>query len=73
MDERFNSGEWITLTTGAPVLADAAITFDCVISEVKSVATHDVIFCQVVDIKQDENADALLYYSRGYHNLTKDA
>ena len=73
MNERFESGEWQTLTTGAPVLSDAAITFDCVITDVKSVATHDVIFCQVVDIKQDENAGALLYYQRGYHSLSKNA
>ena len=69
MNERFESGEWETLVTGAPVLVDAAVCFDCIITEVKSVATHDVIFCQVVGIKQDEHADALLYYQRGYRDL----
>ncbi|MEG3767487.1 flavin reductase [Alteromonas sp. 14N.309.X.WAT.G.H12] len=72
MKERFSCGNWITSTTGAPILADAAVSFDCVITEITSVATHDVIFCQVVDIKQDENADALLYYQRSYHNANKD-
>ncbi|OFI32335.1 FMN reductase [Alteromonas lipolytica] len=69
MADRFSQGDWQTLTTGAPVLADAAVTFDCVISEMKSVATHDVIFCQVVAIKQQPNAGALLYHQRGYYQV----
>ncbi|MDJ0933112.1 MAG: flavin reductase [Breoghania sp.] len=31
-DERFSKGEWITLQTGAPVLQDAIVAFDCRIS-----------------------------------------
>lgn len=69
MDERFSQGEWQTLETGAPVLANAAVTFDCVITEMKSVATHDVIFCQVVAIKQQPDAGALLYHQRSYRHL----
>ncbi|MBU2978827.1 flavin reductase [Alteromonas sp. C1M14] len=72
MEDRFNGAQWATSKTGAPMLVGAAVSFDCVITDVKSVATHDVIFCQVVDIQQDENADALLYYQRGYHNASKD-
>lgn len=73
MEERFNSADWLTGTTGSPILVGAAVSFDCIVTEVKSVATHDVIFCQVVDIKQDENADALLYYQRNYNRVCKDA
>ena len=73
MKERFKNGDWIESATGCPRLLDAAVSFDCVITDVKSVATHDVIFCQVVDIKQDPEADALLYYQRGYHSACKDA
>src|SRR3984893_16103193 len=29
LDERFNLGEWITLKTGAPVLASAVLSCDC--------------------------------------------
>lgn len=72
MAERFESGEWVKSSTGAPVLSSAAVSFDCVITEVKSVATHDVIFCQVVDIKQNSDAGALLYYQRGYHQLVNN-
>lgn len=69
MADRFSQGEWEELATGSPVLSDAAVTFDCVITEIKSVATHDVIFCQVVAIKQQENAGALLYHQRGYRHV----
>lgn len=69
MGERFATAKWETLVTGSPVLSDAAVSFDCKITEVKSVATHDVIFCQVVGIKQKPQAGALVYYQRGYHNL----
>lgn len=69
MDERFASAEWQTLVTGSPVLADAAVAFDCVITDRQSVATHDVIFCRVVDIKQKDQAGSLLYFQRGYHHL----
>lgn len=72
MEQRFASATWETLVTGAPVLTDAAVSFDCKIIEVKSVATHDVFFCEVVDIKQKQQAGSLVYYQRGYHRLGKD-
>lgn len=72
MAERFESGEWLTSKTGSPMLKDAAVSFDCIITDVKSVATHDVLFCQVVDITQDEDADALLYYQRGYNSACRN-
>ncbi|MGQ8364571.1 flavin reductase [Glaciecola sp. 1036] len=69
MPDRFALGSWETLETGSPVLADAAVTFDCIITEIKSVATHDVIFCQVQAIKQNPSAGALLYFQRSYREL----
>jgi flavin reductase len=72
MEERFASAIWETLVTGAPVLTDAAVSFDCKITDVKSVATHDVIFCEVVGIKQKQQAGSLVYYQRGYHHLGKN-
>ena len=40
--DRFTSGEWVTLSTGSPVLASAVIAFDCRIVEVRSVGSHNV-------------------------------
>jgi len=47
-DERFAAAVWSTLETGAPVLADCAVAFDCRIFDVANVDTHDVPFCRVV-------------------------
>lgn len=67
MDERFAQAQWTQLHTGAPVLADALLAFDCVISEVVSFATHDVLLCNVQAIHQTKNQDnALIYFNRGY-------
>ena len=44
LEERFATGEWITLATGAPVLASAVVAFDCRVIEIKAVASHNVIF-----------------------------
>src|SRR4051812_35399776 len=43
-EERFGAGEWLTRATGSPVLASAVIAFDCRIGEIKTVASHNVIF-----------------------------
>src|SRR5262249_20811842 len=41
--DRFaTGGEWITLSTGSPVLSSAVIAFDCRIVEVRSVGSHNV-------------------------------
>jgi flavin reductase len=69
MLERFAQGQWGTLVSGAPVLQDAAVSFDCKIVVKRSVATHDVFFCEVLGIKQNEHAGALLYFQRGYHQI----
>ena len=67
--ERFEIGEWETTTTGSPILKHAAINFECKIIERKSVATHDVIFVEVLTVQEQQDAGALLYYKRAYNTL----
>ncbi len=69
MAERFTSGKWITCSTGAPVLEQALVSFDCLISDVVEVGTHSVIFCGVQDIRLGDPVEALLYFNRAYHSL----
>jgi len=66
-DERFAAAVWSTLETGAPVLADCAVAFDCRITDVASVGTHDVLFCRVVALQRLDGADNLIYFGRDYH------
>jgi flavin reductase len=69
MAERFAAANWSTWTTGAPVLDEAAATFDCRISQINSVGTHDILCCEVVALKHRVRADALVYFDRHYHEL----
>jgi flavin reductase len=72
-DERFTHGAWHTLTTGAPVLDDALVSFDCEIEQVQAVGTHSVFMCRVVAIKHSERSgepdESLVYFNRRYHSV----
>ncbi len=67
--ERFASGEWMTLSTGSPVLASAVIAFDCRIIEVRSVGTHNVFFGAVEAVRLGPTGPALVYHDRAYKRV----
>lgn len=69
MDERFAAGRWGRKLTGAPVLEGAAVSFDCRVSHVTPVGTHDVLFCETLAIAIGGTADGLIYFDRRYHDL----
>ena len=71
MPERFAEAAWQTLHTGSPVLADAVVAFDCKISQVVAVGTHDILFCEVQDLKLSSGQQGLIYFDRAYHHLTR--
>jgi flavin reductase len=66
---RFAHGHWTRLATGAPVLEDAAVTFDCRIAQRVEVGTHTVLFCEVEAIRIGEVEEGLIYYGRSYHRV----
>jgi flavin reductase len=66
MSDRFLTGAWTTMTTGSPLLASAVVGFDCRVVEIKAVASHNVIFGAVVDIRLGPVGPALLYHGRAY-------
>jgi flavin reductase len=68
-EERFGSGKWVTLTTGSPVLLSAVVAFDCRVTEVKSVASHDVYFGIVEAIHAGPPGAALVYHDRAYKQV----
>jgi flavin reductase len=69
MGERFAVGEWTTLVTGAPVLREATVAFDCRVTQVAEVGTHDVVFCEVLAIHEGSGTDGLVYFGRKFHRL----
>lgn len=64
---RFGEGVWDSLATGAPCLQDAAVNFDCRITEVMEKGTHLVLFAEVARVRMSEEAGGLIYFSRAYH------
>ena len=67
--ERFSVGEWITLKTGAPVLASAVAAFDCRTIEIKAMASHNVVFGVVEAVRLGPSGPALVYHERAYKGL----
>ena len=62
--ERFSTGDWGTLATGAPVLMDALASFDCLLGQTLRAETHTVLTGRVQAVRTDPAQEPLLY-SRG--------
>lgn len=69
--ERFGGREWGALRTGAPVLPDALVAFDCLIVDRHGVGTHDVLICAVEALAGINAAEGLLYAGRHYRVLPR--
>ena len=69
MDERFKNGSWSEAVTGSPVLVDAVVACDCRVIEIKSVATHNVVFAGVVAVRLGRPGPALVYHERAYKRV----
>ncbi|OTG83383.1 pyrimidine utilization flavin reductase protein F [Acinetobacter sp. ANC 5054] len=66
MHERFAQGTWQTLSTQAPVLEGALVSFDCEVVKSMSVGSHDVLICEVKAIQQQQGQNGLMYFNRRY-------
>jgi flavin reductase len=71
MVERFAEGQWRIGATGSPQMQGAATRFDCRIVRAATAGTHDVLFCEVVEIAVDPDAGAVVYFDRAFHALGK--
>lgn len=71
-EQRFQHDHWQVLSSGAPVLSTAAVSFDCLIDNSHEVGSHSVFFCQVQAIRLREQARGLVYFNRRYHDVGED-
>jgi flavin reductase (DIM6/NTAB) family NADH-FMN oxidoreductase RutF len=64
--DRFETGRWGALTTGAPVLLDAVGAIDCRLEE--AIERHGVVIAigRVVDILDGTGAAPLIHFGGGY-------
>ena len=66
--DRFNLGDWKTLVTGAPILDNATVAFDCELSEVHDGFTHSILIGTVKDCHISTVVDqtCLLWHGRDF-------
>jgi flavin reductase (DIM6/NTAB) family NADH-FMN oxidoreductase RutF len=64
--ERFEPGEWGTLTTGAPILLSAIGALDCRLEE--TIERHNVVIAigRVVDVLAGADAEPLVHFRGGF-------
>jgi flavin reductase len=59
------------MLTGAPALDGALVAFDCRISRIVEVGTHDIFICAVEAVEVGAVHEGLIYYARGYHRVVR--
>lgn len=71
MADRFIAAEWSTLLTGSPILSGAVASFDCTVTQVMSVGTHDIFICEAQALVTNDSTHGLIYFDRSYHHLKR--
>ncbi len=59
--DRFGEGNWAQMSTGAPILDDALVAFDCTVDVAIDVGSHAIIIADIVGITELNEAEPLLY------------
>jgi flavin reductase len=69
---RFEGCDWISLTTGAPALISALVSFDCEVSRLVDVHSHTIFVGEVRDTRiWKADVEPLLYFEGRYHEDLK--
>jgi flavin reductase len=68
-EARFKAGEWTRLVTGAPVLIDALVSFDCRVVKKISHGSHTVFLGEVEQVLFGQKGKPLLYADGQYGRL----
>jgi len=63
--ELFEADRWDTLATGAPVLRDALVAFDCVVDEMMVAHSHAVIIGEIKAVQMCPCPEPPLLYAEG--------
>jgi flavin reductase (DIM6/NTAB) family NADH-FMN oxidoreductase RutF len=67
--ERFDTQNWLRGETGAPILPDALVSFECRVAQIIDESTHDIIIGNVVCVRLGDKSPHLLYADRNYATL----
>lgn len=68
-ENKFAHCAWTMARTGAPVIAQAAVSFDCRVADIVDAGTHGIVIGEVLDITIAEKANCLIYKNGQYGAL----
>ena len=66
---RYDGADWVTEHTGAMLLADAPVAFECRVEEMIDRGTHSILIGRVMHIRTQPDQGALLYWHGAYRDL----
>lgn len=69
MAERFTWPIWDEGRDGLPVLKQAIVSCQGVITDCKEVGSHSVMFVELSDISVHDQPEALVYFGRQFHRV----
>ncbi len=64
--DKFEVGRWTTLSTGAPVLEDALVAFDCRVGMATLYGSHYILVGELEEAVVADSGPALVYANRAY-------
>ena len=64
-EQKFDEGLWLTSSSGVPLLAEALVSFECLVTENVKASTHDIFICDVLNILLRERCGEPLIYFDG--------
>lgn len=67
--DRFADTEWDMTAGGTHLVSGAPSAFDCEVEEMIDRASHSIVIGRVVEIRQTENAGALVYWNGRFKGL----
>ena len=68
-EQRFASAQWHTMESGAPMLNEVLVSFDCRIAQAHEVGSHTIFYCEILDLCMGASQEGLVYFNRAYHRL----
>ncbi len=69
-EQKFTAGVWREGVTGAPILADAVLSFECALVTAHKASTHNIVIGEVMRITGEVAEDALIYRSGAFGRWT---
>lgn len=67
--DRYTGADWITLVTGAPILADALTAIDCSLEELIEWHSHAIVVGRVRAVHVTGGTSPLVYWRGSYGNV----